>query len=82
MYEYYSEDNKSIDENKQDNKNDENYEFIKKYLENPIIKLTDFGNMNYICSFNNYWFLYTYQFLIQSPKLISVNNWVKLMISL
>jgi serine/threonine protein kinase len=44
LYEYYSEDNKSLDE-KQNNNNDENYEFIKKYLENPIIKLTDFGLM-------------------------------------
>jgi serine/threonine protein kinase len=43
LYEYYREDNKS-DEEKQNN-NDENYEFIKKYLENPIIKLTDFGLM-------------------------------------
>jgi hypothetical protein len=43
LYEYYSEDNKSLDEKK--NNNDENYEFIKKYLENPIIKLTDFGLM-------------------------------------
>jgi len=48
LYEYYSEDNKSEDnkqDNKQQNNNDENYEFIKKYLENPIIKLTDFGLM-------------------------------------
>ena len=47
LYEYYKEDNKSednINNNIKDN-NDENYEFIKKYLENPIIKLTDFGLM-------------------------------------
>jgi hypothetical protein len=43
LYEYYSEDNKNNKENKQDN--DENYEFIKRFLENPIIKLTDFGLM-------------------------------------
>jgi serine/threonine-protein kinase SRPK3 len=53
-----SEDNKSEDNKSEDNinnnninnnnikdNNDENYEFIKKYLENPIIKLTDFGLM-------------------------------------
>jgi serine/threonine protein kinase len=47
LYEYYLQDNKSNDEdcNKQENYYDENYEFIKKYLENPIIKLTDFGLM-------------------------------------
>ena len=48
LYEYYNEDNKSEDDiknNNQQNNNDENYEFIKKYLENPIIKLTDFGLM-------------------------------------
>jgi len=44
VYEYYRDDNKS-EENKQNNNNDEKYEFIKKYLENPIIKLTDFGLM-------------------------------------
>jgi serine/threonine-protein kinase SRPK3 len=46
LYEYYKEDNKSKDniQNK-NNDDDENYEFIKKYLENPIIKLTDFGLM-------------------------------------
>jgi serine/threonine protein kinase len=48
LYEYYNEDNKCEDDiknNNQQNNNDENYEFIKKYLENPIIKLTDFGLM-------------------------------------
>jgi len=49
LYEYYIDDNKNDDkdnnENKQEYNNDENYEFIKKYLENPIIKLTDFGLM-------------------------------------
>lgn len=46
LYEYYKEDNKSEDniQNK-NNDDDENYEFIKKYLEDPIIKLTDFGLM-------------------------------------
>jgi serine/threonine-protein kinase SRPK3 len=46
LFEYYREDNKNDDESKNIQKNnDENYEFIKKYLENPIIKLTDFGLM-------------------------------------
>jgi serine/threonine protein kinase len=48
LFEYYREDKKNEDEtnNKNlENNNDENYEFIKKYLENPIIKLTDFGLM-------------------------------------
>ena len=45
LYEYYREDNKSEDDKQNSNSNDENYEFIKKYLENPIIKLTDFGLM-------------------------------------
>jgi serine/threonine protein kinase len=43
LYEYYKDDNESQDEKQ--NNNDDNYEFIKKYLENPIIKLTDFGLM-------------------------------------
>jgi len=45
LYEYYRDDNKSEDNKQNNNDNDENYEFIKKYLENPIIKLTDFGLM-------------------------------------
>jgi len=46
LYEYYKEDNKSEDNINNNNNNiNENYEFIKKYLENPIIKLTDFGLM-------------------------------------
>ena len=45
LYEYYSEDNKSEDNKQENNNNDDNYDFIKKYLENPIIKLTDFGLM-------------------------------------
>lgn len=48
LYEYYKDDNKSednINNNNIKDNNDENYEFIKKYLENPIIKLTDFGLM-------------------------------------
>jgi hypothetical protein len=53
LYEYYRDDNKSEDDKQinnsndkqNNNSNDENYEFIKKYLENPIIKLTDFGLM-------------------------------------
>jgi serine/threonine-protein kinase SRPK3 len=45
LYEYYKEDNKSEGDKQINNSNDENYEFIKKYLENPIIKLTDFGLM-------------------------------------
>jgi serine/threonine-protein kinase SRPK3 len=46
LYEYYREDNKSDEENNNIKiNNHENYEFIKKYLENPIIKLTDFGLM-------------------------------------
>jgi serine/threonine protein kinase len=45
LYEYYKEDIKSDKENQDNKKDDDNYEFIKKYLENPIIKLTDFGLM-------------------------------------
>ena len=45
LYEYYKEDKNNNNKNEDDNNqtDNENYEFIKKYLENPIIKLTDFG---------------------------------------
>jgi len=44
LYEYYKNEDEDEINNKEEN-NNENYEFIKKYLENPIIKLTDFGLM-------------------------------------